>query len=131
MNRLLAEAFITNLLNITKTQNLDEFDKHFCEDFPGLDGLKQWFGVLFSAFPDFDKRMELLIFDDQWVWGRFRITGTQTGPFLGHPATGKKIDFTSVDAWRFENGRVIEHWDVIDKLTMFEQLDLIPSIDPH
>ena len=58
--------------------------------------------------------------DQVWAYGKF--TGTFKNDWIGIPANNKKIEFTAVDIVRIENGKIAEHWDVMDLKTMFEQM---------
>ena len=54
--------------------------------------------------------------------------GTHLGPYLGHPATGRRFRFRQIHWMRFgPDGRVIEHWGVRDDVTRLRQLGLIPD----
>ena len=46
------------------------------------------------------------------------------------PATGKAVDAQLIDIFAFaDDGRVREHWGVIDLMTMMQQLGVVPA-DP-
>ncbi len=53
-------------------------------------------------------------------------TGTQDGPFLGLPPSGRKLRFATADFFRIENGKLAEHWDVVDSLPRAIALGLVP-----
>ena len=56
------------------------------------------------------------------------MTGTHRGPFMGMPATGKRVEVTLIDIIRFgDEGRAREHWGVVDQLAMMQQLGAIPA----
>jgi predicted ester cyclase len=53
-------------------------------------------------------------------------SGTHTGgEWLGVSATGNKLSFNVVDIFRIEDGKLAEHWDVADTLTLFTQLGVV------
>ena len=52
-------------------------------------------------------------------------TGTQDGPFLGRPATGNKLRFATADFFRIQDGKLAEHWDVVDSLPRAIALGLV------
>lgn len=56
---------------------------------------------------------ELLIEGDRIAW-RWQLSGVQHGPFLGQPASGKRITLRGVNFQRLQNGRVTEHYTLID-----------------
>jgi predicted ester cyclase len=49
------------------------------------------------------------------------IQATHAGPYLGHPATNKRITMRVSDFWRAENGRLAENWVFIDIPDLFLQ----------
>jgi hypothetical protein len=49
-----------------------------------------------------------------------------TGPFVGIPASGADITMRSIDIWRFDNDRFVEHWDELNLLEVFQQMGAIP-----
>jgi len=51
--------------------------------------------------------------------------GTHTGPFMGHPPTGKAVQVTGMDIMRYHDGRVVELWSQFDDLGLLQQLGLI------
>jgi steroid delta-isomerase-like uncharacterized protein len=110
----------------------DDFVEH--EQLPGLapskDGVKNFFRGQIAAFPDLRMTVEDLITDGAKAVARVRYTGTQLGEFNGMPATGKAVDVQLVDIFAFAaDGRISEHWGVLDALTMMQQLGLVPA-DP-
>jgi len=47
------------------------------------------------------------------------FTGTHTGPFLGVPASGKRVSIPMLETWRVEDDKIVEHWggfQITDKL---------------
>jgi len=47
---------------------------------------------------------------------------------MGMPATGKGVDVQLIDIMRFgDDGRVHEHWGVMDQMTLMQQLGLVPA----
>ena len=50
--------------------------------------------------------------------------GTNTGPMMGRPATGKPADVGYMDMCRIANGQIVEVWHVEDIAGMLTQLGL-------
>ncbi len=94
---------------------------------PGPLGVKIVAGMFRTGMPDFHMDIEFMVAEDDRVLARFRETGTHTGPLLGVPATGRKIDFTEMGILRFEHGKVVESWYEVDMLGLLTQLGVIPS----
>ena len=49
------------------------------------------------------------------------------GDFMGIPATGKSATWTEIHIGRGGDGRLTEHWSVIDQLGMLVQLGIVPA----
>jgi len=98
------------------------------EPLPGKAGIRQWFELLFAAFPDVTMTPEDLIVDDLKVAARVRLQGTHRGEFMGIPATGKSIDVELIDIVRVNsNDKVVEHWGIVDDAGMMQQLGVMPG----
>jgi predicted ester cyclase len=59
------------------------------------------------------------------VVGRYTYRARHTGPFVGIPASGADIIMRSIDIWRFDNDRFVEHWDELNLLEVFQQMGAI------
>jgi predicted ester cyclase len=91
----------------------------------GLDGFKTFFSDWFHDVPDFKYELQKIIINDDHIWVYGIYSGTHTGDWLGIPATQKPYSFTAVDIFRVEDGKLAEHWDVLDVYTLFKQLGTI------
>jgi steroid delta-isomerase-like uncharacterized protein len=111
----------------------DDFVEH--EVAPGLEptkaGVKQFFTAYIAAFPDLRFEPEDILPSGDKVVGRVRVTGTNTGDFLGMPATDKSVSVEVIDIIRFgDDGLGHEHWGVVDALAMMQQLGVVPEGPP-
>jgi steroid delta-isomerase-like uncharacterized protein len=77
------------------------------------------------AFPDRADRVECLIAEGDMVWMHFKLTGTHTGRFFGHPPTGKRIEMTEVGILKVEDALVDEAWYFGDELGLLQQVDAV------
>ncbi len=91
----------------------------------GREGFRGFFEDAFRAIPDWRHERKNIISSGDFVWVYGTYSGTQTGEWLGIPATGKSFAFDAVDIFRLEDGRLAEHWDVMDIYTLFKQLGVI------
>jgi steroid delta-isomerase-like uncharacterized protein len=92
---------------------------------PGLEGVKQTFRSLRAAFPDMKVQVEDVIAEGDKVVGRFVVSGTNTGEFMGMPATGKAFTYDEIVIVRFKDGKIIEHWAEMDSMGMMQQLGVM------
>jgi steroid delta-isomerase-like uncharacterized protein len=103
------------------------------EELPGLEptkeGVRQWFTIMRSAFPDMRMEVEDVVASGDKVAIRGRFTGTHEGEFMGMPATGRSVDAQVIDICRFgADGKIAEHWGLFDELGMMGQLGAIPEM---
>jgi steroid delta-isomerase-like uncharacterized protein len=127
-NRAIARRFY-DAINAGRLEIIDEvvaedFVEH--EEVPGLaggrEGLRQFFGMIRTAFPDFSMTMEDMVAEGDKVFVRATMKGTQKGEFMGIPPSGKQMAVPVADLVRLEGGRVVEHWGITDTGTMMRQL---------
>jgi len=80
-----------------------------------------------SAFPDFRAEIHWQRADGDVITTYKTYRGTHQGDFLGVSATGRKIQFETVDAMRVQNGRITEHWGVANLFSVLQQLGAWPA----
>jgi len=115
--------------------NLEAIDATFASDFvehqagigPGRDGVKGSIQILRTAFPDFHLTFEDIIAEGDMVWVRLSARGTHEGPFMSLPGTGRQISLTVIDILRVVDGQLAEHWGVADRLSVAQQIGLVPA----
>ncbi|MEK6278243.1 MAG: nuclear transport factor 2 family protein [Actinomycetota bacterium] len=92
------------------------------------DTYRQWFGNLFSAFPDF--RFEILdvVAEDDKAAVRWRATGTFDGPtrFEGMMPTGASVEITGCDMLTVRDGRIQRNEAYMNGAEMARQLGALP-----
>ena len=132
-NRMLTQevydGFNANDWNKVGTVIPENFTEHSPEpgQKPGLEGLKEMFVGYRTAFPDMKMVVNKIVAEGDMVVIYSTVTGTNTGPFMGMPATGKPITIEGYDMMRFSNGKSVEHWGLYDNAKMMMQLGLMPA----
>lgn len=58
---------------------------------------------------------------------RFNAAGKHVGELFGVPSTGKRLEFTGIDIFRIENGKIAEMWQEVDFLGVMKQMGAIPG----
>jgi ketosteroid isomerase-like protein len=85
---------------------------------------KQYVSDWRAGFPDiYCEVYDVIESGDRIAW-RVRATGSQTGEFMGIPATGRHVDFDSMNFGRARDGKAIEHTVLMDGATMMAQLGM-------
>jgi predicted ester cyclase len=106
-----------------------EFVSHMgATDLP-LAGFKDYVAAWRTSFPDIHCSVENVIVQDDRIAWTVRATGTHQAEMQGIPATGRRVDFLSVNEARAgDDGRFVEHWVVMDTLGMLQQLGVVPQL---
>ena len=95
---------------------------------PDREGYKQGLTKFRAAFPDFRYTIDDEIVAGDKLVHRLTGRGTQKGEFQGVPATGKQATWSEIHIGRLVNGKVVEHWGLVDQLGMLQQLGLAPAM---
>ncbi len=96
----------------------------------GLAGLKVMIRNLRQGIPDLQLTIEDTVAVGDKVWARLKGRGTNSGPFMGRPPTGKQMEIDVIDICRFDGGKMVEHWGVSDRFALMEQLGLLQQPEP-
>ena len=91
--------------------------------------LKDHISMNEAAFPGYEMRVEQMIAEDDLVSVIGRASGTHKGPFMGMPPTGKSWDVPLHITYWVKDGKIVEHWLVLDTAAFMQQLGMIPSTE--
>jgi len=75
-----------------------------------------------GAFPDLHLTVEAVVGDGDITATRFTATGTHTGKGLDLPPTGRTVNFQGMTFTRWNDGQIVEGWNLVDFPTMTRQL---------
>ena len=103
---------------------------HMPDGIGGRDSWRQAIGMYLSAFPDSHVKFEELITAGNTVVGRWTATATHTGQLPGVAPTGKPIVIGGITIYRLANNKIIEAWEQLDMLGMWQQLGIV-SLPKH
>ena len=131
--RLIEEGFNQGNLDVCDELAANELVEH--QNFgprhaPGPAGVKAVISSLRRGFSDFRLEIEDLTVDGDKVWLRMAGAGTNDGPFMGHPPTGRRMRTDVFDVIRVRDGKMVEHWGVPDRLGTLFQLGLAKPPTP-
>ena len=133
-NKTVARRFWEEIINGGDVGKVDELA---AEDFvdhqapPGVpptrEGVKGFVTAFRTAFPDLHYTTDDVIAEGDRVVTRATGHGTMKGEFQGMPPSGKSATWEEIHITRFENGKAVEHWGVIDQMGMFAQLGFVEA----
>jgi len=80
--------------------------------------------MAFRAIPDINYRIEKLfvVGDTAIIWNI--AIGTHQGEFQGIPATGNKLEVSSILMWSLKNGKIVEEREEANMLGLMQQLGM-------
>jgi hemoglobin len=114
----------------------EALSKYFAEDLvdhnpnpgqaAGIEGVRQMIAMFRQGFPDLRMSVEDMVASGDKVAARVIARGTNKGPFMGQPPTGKTFIVEGVDIMRVVDGKIVERWGNFDDLGMMRQLGMAP-----
>ena len=97
------------------------------QDVRGGEGMKQFLGMYFNAFPDLHAEVEEVFGEDNKLASRAMCRGTHKGELMGMPPTGKQIAIRVICINHFVGQKISEDWELPDLFGMMQQLGAIPT----
>ena len=128
-NEELVEEFIRRVFN---EHNAAATPEYFSPDvqwhggtlgtIKGSDAMTTFYGNLFAALPDLHATTLAVVADEDTVWCRFVVEGTNEGSLFGFPATGTTVRWDEIDTYRVANGKIAEEWSSPDMTNILHQI---------
>ena len=78
--------------------------------FTGADTVGGVLSSVIQAIPDLRPAVKDIFGQGNKVVVRLVVSGTQSGPLLGIPATGRHVEWDAVDVYRLKDGKIAEEW---------------------
>jgi steroid delta-isomerase-like uncharacterized protein len=126
-NKAVVERMFGEVINEGRLELLDDlFDPEFVTSTQQGDmdreGFRQFVEGWRAGFSDLHCEVGDLVAEGDRVAWSVRATGTHSGDFLGIPATGRAVDFRSLNIAEFRNGRGYRHTVLMDLPALLAQL---------
>lgn len=133
-NKEVIRAYVETIFN---QQQVDRADELAAADYldhaalpgqaPGLQGARKKWAMYLAGIPDLRVSIEDLVAEGDKVAVRRSYEGTHQGELLGVPPTGKHVQIGGISIFRLAGGKIAEHWKQLDRLTLMQQLGVIPA----
>jgi steroid delta-isomerase-like uncharacterized protein len=114
---------------------LDElFDRSYVLHFAGMSApmnlatTKQFYAMLYSAFPDLRHTIEDQVSAGNKVVTRWTARGTHHGDWMGIAATRKPINFTGINIYTVRRGKLSQSHVNWDMLGLMQQLGVVSGV---
>ena len=92
-----------------------------------LDGANQFVGGFYSGIPDLSHGVDEMTAEDDIVATKLTVRGTQTGPLMGMPASGKPFEIWAMTRMVVKDGKVVGGRVLFDQFGQMQQLGAIPA----
>jgi predicted ester cyclase len=138
-NKALVRRFVEEVVNAGNVDRADGFvtaDYIEHQQLPGAEGrqgidvAKAFLSMMRGAFPDYRFAIEDLVAEGDTVVARVSVSGTHRGELMGLAPTGRRVRTSGIEVFRFERGKMAEHWAAFDALGMMRQIGMIPVPGP-
>jgi steroid delta-isomerase-like uncharacterized protein len=80
-----------------------------------------------TSFPDWDSTFEELVAEGDKVAERWTGRGTHQGEFQGISATGRRVAVAGTVFYRITEGSIVEFHGQFDRMSLMEQLGVLPT----
>ena len=88
----------------------------------GPDGVREIFDGLRATFSGFRAEIHEQVAEGDLVVTRKTFHGRHDGEFIGQAPTGRDVEIGCIDIVRLEDGRIIEHWNIVDIFGLLAQI---------
>jgi steroid delta-isomerase-like uncharacterized protein len=102
----------------------DDFHDHAMPDGspPTKEAVRGLYSMLFTAFPDFKITPDTISAEGDMVALHATYSGTSSGPFMGHPASGKQFTTYGVEVFQVRNGQFVERHSWFDVMKIMREI---------
>ncbi|WP_030167975.1 ester cyclase [Streptomyces sp. NRRL S-813] len=124
-------ALISKLNDVVNERRYDDMDELFAPGFIdnnpawSVQDLEELKGIIAAAHEalDFTSHHDLIYASDGGkVTIHITFRGRHAGEFFGRPPTGKAVEWTSIEVYRIEHGKITERWVQADTTGLMRQL---------
>ena len=93
----------------------------------GLDQIKHVFQTYFAAFPNLAMEESEVLIDGQRAAVAATFSGTDSGGFMGMPATGRRVTIPVVFLYEFRDGKIVRDRRIYDFTGMLVQVGTLKA----
>ncbi|MGE0599914.1 MAG: ester cyclase [Dehalococcoidia bacterium] len=94
---------------------------------PTVEGLRQVLPAFREALTDVAISLGEFVSSGDMIAYRISFTGTHSGPFMGVPATGKRVTMSETHVDTIRDGKIASHTGDIDMLGLLQQIGAVPA----
>jgi len=100
-------------------------------DMVAPDGIRDYFGSLFAAVPDFRLEVQTMVAEDNQVAVHWRASGTFDGDrkFQGLAPNGRRVELRGLDLLTVEDGKIVANDAYTNGMEFARQVGALPAQD--
>lgn len=133
-NKFLVRRFVEDMWNAGNLDVADEVlaanyvehpsspDESRDDEPTGPDGMKQFVRMFKGAFPDMEFTIDHMVAEGDKVAVQLTGRGTHKGDLRDLAPTGKRVTIGGAAIHRIEDNKIVETYQVVDRLSLREQL---------
>jgi steroid delta-isomerase-like uncharacterized protein len=134
-NRVLAERWVRDIIGRGNLAAIDElvapafrFHNASTPDLGhGPEAVRRLMAPYWAAFPDLRGEIHDVIATEDKAVIRASAHGTHSGPLMGIPATGRRIEYGVIAILQIADGQIAAHWDEADIAGLVQQIGALPA----
>jgi predicted ester cyclase len=128
IRRMFDEVVNLGKLDIIEDLFHEEFQSTTPQGTWDRDGFKAYVETWRTAFPDIHCECSDFIEEGNRIAWKVTFTGTNSGDFMGIPATGRSVTNDSLNIATFKDGKGWRHQVTMEDVKLMTQLGLIPEM---
>lgn len=116
------KAFVQEYLEAIRKDK----SRHTLDRFIAEEELKQHIAMFEASLPGYWIEAEDMVAEDDKVVVRGTVHGVHAGQLMDIAATGRQVAFTIFITYRIADGKIVEHWMLVDMLALLQQVGALP-----
>ncbi len=117
------KAFVQQYLEaLGKEKSTATLDRYMSDE-----DLKHHIAMYDSVLPGYTLDAETILAEGDLVNVRGMVRGVHNGAFGELPPTGKAVSFPIFITYRIANGKISEHWMLVDMMSFMQQIGAMPA----
>jgi len=92
------------------------------------EAMQKMMGMMMQAFPDLRYTVEDLVAEGDKTVSRVTASATHQGEYMGVAPTNKQVKWEEIHISRWVDGKLAEHWGVMDMVGLLQQIGAMPQM---
>jgi len=97
------------------------------DDERGPAAFKQWALAWRATWHGIHVSVDEIVAEGDRVIALWTFSGVHVGDFFGIAATHKRVTYSGFNIFRIADGKLAESWDMLDRLSQWQQLGVLPE----